>query len=277
MKFVNNRSIRSLFGMLVVVAVTGSLFGQKLAGSVKGTKTVTDVVSAPNASVTPVVFDGQNISCADLNALYANGSGDIRFSHIISNNELKLDFADPNGTYPFTTGNGRIVVGPQDVTKSVTIVSSSNPGVVSSWSSQRPVTAVNVKVGNTSYVYPYKPFRISDTDLATGDNRGISHVTFCFDDSTGPTAGEAAITGRVVNASGIGISKAQLILVNGATGETKITMTNPFGYYSITGLDVNELYVLNVSHKRFIFAEPQRTINLTDSFTTLDFVAEPSQ
>lgn len=265
---------RCLSALLIIVAIAGSSFGQKLAGELSSTRTVKNPVSAPTAAVAPVVFDGENIDCADLNNLHVNGQGDIRFSHILTNFELKLNFGDPNGSFPFTTGGGRIVVGPQDATKSVTIASGG--ATVSSWSSQLPITAINVKVGNTSYVYPYKPFRFSDTDLATGDNRGISHVTFCFGDPANPTAADGSISGRVVDANGRGIAKAQMVLINGATGEARIALTNPFGFYTIGNLDVNELYVLNVSHKTFRFAETQRTLTLAESLADVDFVADPN-
>ena len=267
---------RILAALVFASLVGASAFGQKGA-QIKSTKTVDNAIAGPAASVAPVVFDGQNINCADLNALHVNGSGDIRFSHIITNDEMKLNFGDPNGTFPFTNGSGRIVIGTEYPTRSVTISSSSNPGTVASWSSQLPITAVNVKVGNTSYVYPYKPFALSDTNLATGDARGISHVTFCFGEPVNPTAAEVSLSGRVVDANGIGISKAQMVLVRGMTGEVKIALTNAFGYYSFDGLDITDIYVLNVSHKRFGFAGSQRVVSLNDNLTDVDFVAQPNQ
>lgn len=264
-----------LIGALIIVSTLVTVsFGQK---SVSTVKSAPEQI-APSAAVTPVVFGpGQsgNPNCADLNALHVNGSGDIRFSHIITNFELKLDFGTPNGTFPFTTGNGRIVVGPEYPNRAVTVFSSGS--TVSSWSSMLPITAVILKVGNVAYVYPYKPFRFNDKDLITGDQQSISHLTFCFGEPTGVTAGEISIDGRVVDSNGMGISKAQMILVNGATGESKITMTNPFGYYSFQDLDVNEVYVVNVSHKSFTFPERQRIISPADSVTGFDFVASPRE
>ena len=216
------------------------------------------------------MFDGQNVSCA-----YLNASTDPRFAHITVDNELKLDFGDPNGTFTFTSGGGVALSGPAYPGKTVTI--SSGSATVSSWSSQVQITAVNVKVGNTSYVYPYSPARTGDANLATGDHRGISHVTFCYGNSSpgGPTAAEASISGRVVDASGMGVARAQVVLINGSTGESKITLTSPFGYYTIGGLDINELYVLNVSHRRLAFSETQRVINLDDNLSDVNFIAQP--
>ncbi len=261
--------------LLILAAIVPISFGQKLAAGSEAA----NAMLAPSAAVEPVLFEGPgqsgNPNCADLNARHVNGVGDMRFSHIVTDNQLKLDFETPNGTFPFTSGNGREVVGPQDPNHFVTL--SSAGSAVFSWSSTRPITAVMVKVGNDSYVYPYKPFRSSDTDLITGDHRTISHVTFCFGEGTsgGSTAGEGSISGRVIDAGGNGIAKAQLVLINGATGESKITMTSTFGYFTFTGLGVNELYVLNVRHKRFTFGEKQRTVSLSADLADVQFVAQP--
>lgn len=285
MKYTHTRIGRSAVALLVIAAFAVSSFGQKLVGSGSIIRDVKNVVSAPNALVAPIKFPGPgpsgNPSCADLNAIQIPTSPPGPFSHIISDNELKLDFSDPNGTFPFTNNPApfpRIVVGPQSATQSVTISSGSSQ--ITSWSSTLQITAVIMKLGPDAYVYPYKPFKNSDTNLRPADvfpeaTQGLSHVTFCFGDPTTPTAGEGSISGRVVDANGMGISKAQLVLINGATGEARITMTSPFGYYTFMGLDVDELYVLNVSHKRYSFEETQRTITLLDNLTDVNFIASP--
>ncbi|MEK7856873.1 MAG: carboxypeptidase-like regulatory domain-containing protein [Acidobacteriota bacterium] len=267
---------RSLAVFCLTFVIVGSSFGQKTINStsVKSGFEV-PVSDAPSASVQMVVFNNQNVDCASLNALHANSVGDIRFSHILENNELKLDFGTPNGTFPFSSGNGRIVIGPESPNRSLTV--SSSGSTISSWSSQLPITAVILKAGNDSYVFPYKPFSSGDTNLAAGVQQSISHLTFCFGDPSGPTAGEGSISGRVVDSLGNGISKAQLVLINGTTGESRITLTSPFGYYTIQGLDVNELYVLNVSHKSYEFGEKQKTISLTDGLSDVDFVGQTVQ
>lgn len=188
---------------------------------------------------------------------------------------MKLDFSTPNGTYPYTPGNGRSVIGTQYPNRTFSISSSSDPAIVSSWSSTLPVTAIIVKVGNLSYAYPYKPFRLNDNDLVTGDSRGISHVTICYTEPTNPTAADATVSGRVVNTLGMGISKASIVVVNGATGETKVALTNPFGYYSIGELEAGDLHILNVSHKRYTFQEAQRVVTPNDNLVTADLIGQP--
>jgi hypothetical protein len=268
MKYFNTK-IGPTIALLILTAAFSSLgLGQR---SLKASAELdTKLNSAqPEASVAPVVFNNANINCANLNA-----SGDVRFSHIVTNFELKLDFSDPQGTFPFTSGSGRSVVGPQDATRTITVNSGS--ATVSMWSSQIPLTAVIVKVGNTSYVYPYNPSASSDTNLATGDHRGISHLTFCIGEPDGgTTAGDGAIGGRVMNSHGKGISNARLTLVNAATGETSISMTNAFGFYVIDNLGVGEFYILQVGHKRHTFNESSKALTLNDSVTDVDFIANP--
>ncbi len=277
MKSITIRVFNYLVMAVIVASFAASSFGQTMVKS--AIKNPVNIISAPNGSVAPIFFEGPgesgNPDCSTLNALYANGTGDTRFSHIIVDNELKLDFGTPNGTFAYTNGNGKVVVGSEFPAHSVTVSSSGSS--VLSWSSPLPkvITAVILKVGSDAYVYPYKPFANSDTNLVTGDSRSISHLTFCFDAVAAPTAADGSISGRVVDANGVGISKAQMVLIDGETGEAKITLTSPFGYYNIGGVDVGRLYILNVSHKRYSFGETQRTVSLTESMTDVDFVALP--
>lgn len=48
------------------------------------------------------------------------------------------------------------------------------------WSSTYPIDAVIVKGGTGANVYQYNPAVLSDTELFAPDNKGISHVTFCW-------------------------------------------------------------------------------------------------
>jgi hypothetical protein len=90
-----------------------------------------------------------------------------------------------------------------------------------------------------------------------------------------PTAADSSISGRVVKANGIGIGGAQIIVTNAFTGETRAAITNPFGYYSVDGLESGFFYFVKVSAKRVKFAESVKTVTLNDSLTDMDFVANP--
>jgi hypothetical protein len=93
----------------------------------------------------------------------------------------------------------------------------------------------------------------------------------------GTTAADALISGRVLDANGLGISRVQLTLVDGETGETRTALTSPFGYYMFGEVEVGRLYILNVSHRRYRFAEPQKAITLGENATDVDFIALQSK
>jgi hypothetical protein len=87
-----------------------------------------------------------------------------------------------------------------------------------------------------------------------------------------PTAGNASVSGRVVDADGRAVSGAQVAMQN-QQGNVIRALTNPFGYYRFESVPVGQTYLVTVQHKRFEF-QP-RTINLNDDLADLDFTAEP--
>jgi uncharacterized delta-60 repeat protein len=86
------------------------------------------------------------------------------------------------------------------------------------------------------------------------------------------TAASANINGRVKTANGRGIARVRVSITK-PNGETQFTTTNPFGYYRFQDLAVGETYILNVSSKRYSFAEPTRVISLNEKLTDADFVS----
>jgi hypothetical protein len=132
------------------------------------------------------IYNNQEISCADLNA-----SSDSRVAHITTNYELKLNFAPPfgpSGPYHFT---GSDLLGPAFPDKSVSTTGTMTNGdgelTGFNWTSTLGISAVIVKTGGFSNVYPYPQGSFGDTGLTTTPdnpnqprNRGISHITFCY-------------------------------------------------------------------------------------------------
>lgn len=86
----------------------------------------------------------------------------------------------------------------------------------------------------------------------------------------GPSAAPAVISGRVMTASGAGVSRAVLTLVNAENGETITVMTNSFGYYSIEA-EVGPLYTLSALHKRYSFSDNLRVFTLLEELSGVDF------
>lgn len=99
---------------------------------------------------------------------------------------------------------------------------------------------------------------------------GASSANFTI--SLTPLAGNATVTGRVIDASGRSVSRATVVLTD-AHGTIRTAISNPFGYFVFEDVPVGEAYVANVRHKRYRF--DQQIINLTDNYSGLDFVAMP--
>jgi len=112
----------------------------------------------------------------------------------------------------------------------------------------------------------------NDKLVIAGSSGGSTAVARLFGD-LGPTAASASIRGRVLTASGAGIRKVRVTLVD-QQGNTLTASTGTFGYYRFDGVEVGQTYVLSAFSKQFQFALPNRVITLTDELTDIDFVAQ---
>jgi len=90
-----------------------------------------------------------------------------------------------------------------------------------------------------------------------------------------PTAAPASISGRAVDSFGNGIGGARVTVVDAQTGDTHVAITSPFGYYTIDGTEVDNFYIMTISHKRYTFADDTRSFTLLDNLVGVDFVANP--
>lgn len=90
-----------------------------------------------------------------------------------------------------------------------------------------------------------------------------------------PTAALASIDGIVRDSNGRGIAKAVVSVVSSGGGGPKTMLTNAFGYFQVDDLRAGEVYVVSVSHKRYLFADPAQAVTLSDSMSGLTFVASP--
>ena len=86
----------------------------------------------------------------------------------------------------------------------------------------------------------------------------------------GPTSASVTVGGKITDASGNGISKAQ-ISITAANGETRTTLTSSFGFYRFDDIQVGESYVVTVRHKTHQFS-PQ-IIAVFEAMENVDFTA----
>ena len=266
-------SVRHLLPAFAILALLmTSAFAQKSVSR----KALPEVASA---TVTPIIFPGSAIDCAHLNGLTNDQFGGA-FTRITGDEQLLLDFGTPNGNFQYRTylsGQGPVTQSGSQPSPIRTVDVASSGSTVTSFSSQVQVLAVLVSAGGNSFVYSYafpnSPIVYSDTNLTAGNGHGIEHVTFCYGLSLAPSAAPAAISGRVVDAAGFGISGASLTITDASTGSSMTVRSNGFGYYAFDGLPAGEFYVVSISDKRYTFAESSRSITLNEDQTGFDFTA----
>lgn len=104
---------------------------------------------------------------------------------------------------------------------------------------------------------------VAGTDLAVAS----SHSSIVC--GLAPTAGEVTLSGRVVDTSGRGLSRAVVSITDGM-GLTKNAVTNTFGNYSFRDLPAGRTYFASVSGGRQ-FTFESRTVSLEDSVSGFDF------
>jgi hypothetical protein len=115
-------------------------------------------------------------------------------------------------------------------------------------------------------------------DPLTGDflfsTFGSSNQVIRVSGFIAPTAGEASVSGRVMDSSGRGVYGARVSLT-AADGKALSAIANNFGYYRIDGVSVGETYVAGVTAKRYTFRP--RVVTISDDLAGLDFVEESMQ
>ena len=90
----------------------------------------------------------------------------------------------------------------------------------------------------------------------------------------GPTAANVPVRGRVISSGGRALGGARVVLADNA-GNTRETVTNPFGFYSFENVAAGRSYVLSASLKRYRFNPV--VVNVGDEITDLNITANPDE
>jgi hypothetical protein len=116
--------------------------------------------------------------------------------------------------------------------------------------------------GQGSNVYSYDPAGTNNGQglKAPGNNKGISHVSLCYEVTVGTTAATAMLAGRVQVESVKFRGLALVTILNINTLETQTVYTNRLGYYEFTDLTVGDTYVVTVRSKGYSFAPQTFTL-----------------
>lgn len=99
------------------------------------------------------------------------------------------------------------------------------------------------------------------------------HGGFWFQ-NVAPTAAIVSITGRATTPDGNGIRGVRLVLIS-PNGVIRSVITSTLGYYAFDGVEVGQTYVLEISSRKYVFANPTRIFLLQDHVSGMDFTADP--
>ncbi|MBK7392038.1 MAG: hypothetical protein IPI64_01915 [Chloracidobacterium sp.] len=92
--------------------------------------------------------------------------------------------------------------------------------------------------------------------------------------SSGPTAADVSISGRVTTAEGRGIRNAVMTLTD-LNGNPRNVIAGVNGYYRFDAVETGQTYVLSIRSRRFQFDNPTRVISVVDNIYGEDFSAVP--
>jgi len=110
--------------------------------------------------------------------------------------------------------------------------------------------------------------------IITTNAGGVTTCTFT-NSQLQITAAPASITGRLVDANGVGLRNVSVVLTDASTGQTKYALSNQFGYYVFDNCMTDDFYVMSTSSKRYTFTPSTHSFTLTDNLANMDFVANP--
>jgi len=266
---------RGIAACAIVLSIASTLFGQRMVRQVESVQPEDSKgVEFGKFAPTPIQVSG-NPSCATLNA-----STNPAFAHISGNWEHKEDPPSGGGPIPLTQGGGGMPSNPNlFLTYSMGPATQMNSFQLS-WTTPSALTtmvsAVIVKGGpNGANVYTYPALTAGDSGPFTvpGGGQAVSHISFCFETFTAPSAADGTVSGRVVTSKGAAISGATVLVQNLSTGEVKYVTTNSFGRYAVGELNVGDFFVLSVSHRRYFFSDATRHFTLEADLADVDFVS----
>lgn len=113
------------------------------------------------------------------------------------------------------------------------------------------------------------------TNVQVSPSNDGSPNLMVFTAPSGPTAADAVVSGQVVRNDGRALKDVRVLLRNATNGEIRIALTNGFGYYTFTDVEVGEFYILNVQSKRYTFPTNSYSFSLGEDFTASAFVGTP--
>lgn len=105
---------------------------------------------------------------------------------------------------------------------------------------------------------------------ANSGNKGgmFGKIVLRFSQST---SAPAAVSGAVVDDSGMAIRNATVSILNTVSGESRTARTNSFGYFAFENLPTSEFYILTVKHSRYQFDNDTISFTLNENVSDIVF------
>ena len=268
--------------MACVAVLSSAVFAQRTRSFDDGNvftkqKTVERTAIAPELGTQPTTTYSTNgdLTCKGYSQLSA-------VDNVVGGRELLLAFG---GTYSTTfdyrdylATQGTVdLIGTTATTPPGTVTVSTNTNTLLSFMTAKQITAVILRDAVKSYVFVYDIGGIhytNDGNNLSTNGVAITSISFCFNQPVVPTAADVSISGRVLTPSGRAVGGARITVTDGSTGEIFAAITNPFGYYTIDGLEAGGFYIATVAKKGVKFETDTRAISLSDSLADVDFVSK---
>ncbi len=83
------------------------------------------------------------------------------------------------------------------------------------------------------------------------------------------------LTGRILTSGGNGIRNTLVTISGGGLSNPITVQTGSFGYFGFSGLQSGSTYTVTVATKKYVVAQPSRTVTTNANVNNFDFVAEP--
>lgn len=113
---------------------------------------------------------------------------------------------------------------------------------------------------------------INDDFASVGTNGTIAGGWTLTLTLNAPTAASATVSGRVLRPSGSGIYRTQVTMVD-SEGQVRAALTNGFGYFQFTEVQVGGSYVFTVNSKEYQFKNPTQVVTVNEDLTDVNFVS----
>lgn len=129
---------------------------------------------------------------------------------------------------------------------------------------------LNLTLPNAAIGQTLLDIRIITTNAVGADEWvGIDDINVnCFH----PTVGQSAVYGQAIDASGRGISRAEVTILNLDTQETRTALTNGFGRFNFAQLQTGSVYIVTIRHKRYNFKPNTQVFDLIGDKDDVNFV-----